>query len=640
MTILFLDFETYYDSEYSLSKLAPPNYILDPRYETIGCAVRVEGEGASQWIDGPDLSKYLARFNPATTTTVSFNALFDSCILAWRYNFVPGRMVCTMRLAVALRGHLLPSHSLAKVGALLGVGDKGTILESARGKRRADLVGNPEYWRAYQAYACNDNDMNRAIFLKLIPELPAAERRVMDMVLRCGVVPKFVCDADLLTGHLADLKEMQAQLLIDAGAKTTMNAPDRAERLEEFARELRSNIKFEAVLRSKGVEIEYKSNTADTGQIPAFAKTDEFMNKLQNSDDPEVQALAAARLGLRSTIEQTRGERLLGIAKLNWPSYCRGNMPMPLKYGAAHTHRLGGDWLINPQNLPSGRGGKVSKLRKSLKAPPGHKVVVADKAQIEARINAYICGEETLLQLFRDKADPYAFMASRIFGYPINKINHPVERFVGKTAVLGLGYGCGADRFYNMVVAMARNLGMELPGHIWQPHMAQRAVNIYRKANPGIVATWKKLDSILRTTWATGIPALQQFGPVTIGKGFVEGPGGLCMNYANPRLDTDTLEFMFDYAGRTHKIYGAKLLENIVQFLARINTMHDALRISDRGFSFQLQSHDELVWVVPDAKVDLCLKTALHEMRRPPSWAPELPLDAEGSFGQSYGDAK
>jgi DNA polymerase I-like protein with 3'-5' exonuclease and polymerase domains len=68
--------------------------------------------------------------------------------------------------------------------------------------------------------------------------------------------------------------------------------------------------------------------------------------------------------------------------------------------------------------------------------------------------------------------------------------------------------------------------------------------------------------------------------------------------------------------------------------------MHDALRISDRGFPFQLQSHDELAFIVPDAKVDECMAVALEEMRRAPSWAPGLPLDAEASFGQSYGDAR
>jgi DNA polymerase len=364
------------------------------------------------------------------------------------------------------------------------------------------------------------------------------------------------------------------------------------------------------------------------------------MAMLQACDDPEIQALAAARLGCKSTIEETRGQRILDIAQLQWPGYCHGNMPMPLKYAAAHTHRLGGDWSVNVQNLPSGRGGKTSKLRKALRAPEGYKVVVADKSQIEARINAYICGEEPLLNMFREKLDPYSLIASRIFGYGVNKKDHPVERFIGKTAVLGLGYGCGHNRFYAMVVASARMLGMDISMLDWNLNMADRAVKVYRMANPGIVQRWKWLDGVLATTWCHGTPEMAQFGPVQITKGCVEGPNGLKMVYGSPHYDAEEQEYHFVYGGRLHKLYGAKFLENIVQFLARINTMHDALRISDRGFPFQLQSHDELAFIVPDAKVDECMAVALEEMRRAPSWAPGLPLDAEASFGQSYGDAR
>lgn len=646
MTILYLDFETYYDTEYSLTHLDPPSYILDHRFETIGCAVRREGEAKSTFIDGLDVPAYLAGIDPATTTTVAFNALFDNCILAYRYNFVPARMVCTMRMAVAMRGHELHRHSLAAVGERLGVGTKGDAIIMAKGKRRADLMGDPYLWRDYKDYACNDNDMSRAIFLKLIDDFPLPEHRTMDRVLRCAVVPRFVVDTQLLEDHLADLEKQRVQMLIDAGAETTLDDPDRDVKLEVFAKTLRSNVKFEQLLKEKGVEIQYKQSVTDPGrQIPAFAKTDSFMAELYDHDDVEVQTLAAARLGLRSTIERTRGERILNIARLNWPSYCHGNLPVPLKYAAAHTHRLGGDWKINMQNLPAGRGGKSNKLRRSLCAPPGHKVVVVDKAQIECRICAYICGEKGLLQAFRDKEDPYALMASRVFSFIPAK--NSIERFIGKTAVLGLGYGCGPDRFYAMVISSARTLGIDMAvlDDIWSLQLAQRTVTTYRNLNSNIQQRWKWLDGIIQTVWSAGIQPMarepeREFGPVKITKGCIEGPGGLCMYYGNPHFDADDQEFKFGYSGRLYKMYGAKMLENIVQFLSRINIMHDALRISDRGFPFALQAHDELVFIVPDDQVEECLEVALEEMRRPPSWAPDIPLDAEGSVGQSYGEAK
>jgi DNA polymerase len=300
--------ETYYDNDYSLTKLTVPEYVLDPRFEAMGCAVRFAGEDRSRFIDGPDLPAFFRSLDPASTTAVAFNAMFDLCLVAWRYDFVPARIVCTLRLAVALRGHLLQRHSLAEVGRGLGVGTKGTILESARGKRRADMVGDPEYWRAYQEYAINDNAINRAIFLKLMPEFPASERRIMDRVLRCAVVPRFVVDRNLLEGHLIDIRNEKARLLQEAGITD--------------AGELRSTAKFEKLLREHGVEIQYKPSTTDPNrQIPAFSKTDKFMADLQCHEDPAVQALAAARLNVRSTIEETRTERLLSIANLEWPEW-------------------------------------------------------------------------------------------------------------------------------------------------------------------------------------------------------------------------------------------------------------------------------------------------------------------------------
>lgn len=639
MSILFLDFESYYDDEYSLKKMAPPNYILDPRWETIGCAVRAEGDAESAFVDGRDFRTYLAQFDPANTTTVTFNALFDNCVLAWRYGFVPVRMLCAMRMAVALRGHVLPSASLASVGKCLGVGVKGTTILSAKGKHRADLMADPNLWREYQAYAINDNEMQRDIFYQLIGEFPHSERRIMDRVLRCAVVPKFTVNQQLLTGHLADLHEQKAQMLIDAGAPATMAEPERDAKLAVFAKTLRSNVKFKAVLEAKGIDIEYKDSVTNPEiKVPAFAKTDDFMAMLQEHDDPDIQALAAARLGLRSTIEQTRGARLLSCAELAWPSYCNGNMPMPLRYSAAHTHRLGGDWKYNVQNLPSSR--KVgSKLRKALGVKQGEKVVVADKSQIECRINGWLCGQKDLLETFRNKGDPYSDLARAIFNLTtVDKKS--LERFIGKSGVLGLGFGCGADKFYNMVIRSARTLGMDMGPlmAVWTPQLAQRAVRLYRELNGAIRATWYLLDSIISTAWV-GNTAPVMFGPCLIGKGTVEGPTGLVMRYGEPRRDSDG-EYWFTYGREKHKLYGAKFLENIVQFLARIDTMCDALRISDRGYPFCLQSHDELVFIVPEAEAQTCLDIAIEEMRRAPSWAKDIPLDAEGNFGDCYGDAK
>jgi DNA polymerase len=670
MPILFADFETYYDSDYSLRKLTPPEYILDPRYETIGCAFAVD-DGPSVWVDGPDIPEYLRQFDPAQTTLVTFNALFDACIFAWEYGFLPARMLCTMRMAVALRGHILPSASLKTVAKVLGLGVKGDTINNVMGMRRTEIMSDPLLWAAFQDYATNDNDLNRAIFDALSPEFPAPERRVMDRVLRCAVEPRFHIDKDMLRAHLDELERLKKTTLIEAGAQTTLDDPDCDEKLDEFARSLRSNPQFSAALEAMGVVIELKpSNTDPDRMIPAFAKTDEFMEKLQEHEDPKVQSLAACRLSLRSTIEQTRGARILSIASLPWECYrdgtprlfSGGTMPIPLRYSGAHTHRLSGEWKINMQNLPAGRGTNKSKLRKALVAPPGYKVLVADLAQIECRIAAWITGQMDLMQLFADKKDPYSVMASAVFGFIVDKNVHKLERFIGKSAVLGLGFGCGADKFYNMVLRSARLMGMDMGplNAIWTPALAQTTVDVYRETNKNIKRSWYKLDDILKTSWVGACGPVAWGGEfkdvVTIGPGEVLLPNKLKLLYDVQPAGDDT-EMWYAYGKKLHRMYGPKFLENIVQALARIVVMNAAMRLWDRGYKFAMQAHDELAFIVRAGReyehvnekgeveirfeeAEAAMAIVLEEMRRRPSWAPSLPLDAEADYGDSYGDAK
>lgn len=660
MPVLFLDFETFYSDDYTLKKLTPPEYILDPRYETIGCSVAVDDEPA-RWVDGPNFAEYLSQFDPAKTTTVTFNALFDNCILAWVYGFVPARMYCSMRMAAALRGHVLSSVSLASVSKALGLGEKGTEIHNVKGMRRNEIMNDPVLWRSFQDYANNDNELNRKIFATLTPEFPIAERKIMDRVLRCAVEPTFRIDVDMLKQHLDDLEREKNENLIEAmgpaGEGLKADDPHIEEVLREFASALRSNDKFTKVLQDRGVDIVLKpSNTDPERMIPAFAKTDEFMADLQEHEDPVVQALAVARLGLRSTIEKSRGEKILAIASLPWERYRDGNprlysggtMPIPLRYSGAHTHRLSGEWKINMQNLPAGRGKRVSKLRKALIAPPGHQVLVADLSQIECRIAAWLCGEADLLDQFATKKDPYSILGSKIFGYFVDKKVHILERFIGKSGVLGLGFGCGADKFYNMVLRAARGMGMDMGPllKVWDPALAQKSVDTYREANRSIKAAWYKLGDILDTAWC-GASGPVMWGPLTdvspngcveIGHGYVRLPNGMKLVYdVLPKGDDG---HRYRYGKKTYRMYGPKFLENIVQALARIVVMNAALRLWDRGLKFRLQAHDELAFIVRTEEAEQCKAIVLEEMKRAPSWAPNLPLDAEANYGNSYGDAK
>jgi DNA polymerase family A len=677
---IIFDVETYFDKEYSLRKMPTPNYILDPRFELQMVAVKVidlTDKAAlvkqvlsdrfnpapleeHQIIDGPDFEKWLTQFDPALTTTISFNSLFDNSILAWRYGFVPHTMIDAMGVARALLGHELTSFSLKAIADYMHLGAKGTALQNMMGKRREQII-QEGLWPSFCQYALQDNHLCEQIFLRLYPQFPWSERRLMDMVLRCTVEPRFRVDVPMLEQHLIDVRAAKAQLLVDANnvdPKIIMSTP-----------------KFKAALEARGVEVEMKVSPTTGKETPCFAKTDEFMELLQDHADPVVAAMAAARIGLKSTLEETRTDKLLSIATQDWSRWHAGQvlgsigtdtavsgnacfMPMPLRYGGAHTHRLSGEWGMNMQNMPTVRGSKgKSKLRQSLIVGPDETVVTCDLSQIEARLSAWICGCGTLIDEFANKKDPYSQLATDIFGYPVNrKLKHPngelifpIEGFIGKTGILGLGYGAGKDKFDTMVIQTARKDGLDI-SKIYSRPLGDKAVDTYRRRYHEIPRGWWTLEQIIRTAWLSG-SASQKFGPVTISYGSVLLPSGLSLRYAEPgqRMGEDgRTEYVYRYGKFWHKLYGAKFLENIVQALARIVVMNAALRIRDRGlhtanprdYFFSLQAHDELVFIVKTKYLDDAKRVILEEMIRRPSWAPTAPIDAELGQGASYGAAK
>lgn len=667
--LIFLDAETYYDRDYSLRKMPTPNYILDPRFELQMLAVKVDDK-PHEIIDGPDVPAFLAAHDPAVTTTVTFNSLFDNSLLAWRYGWVPHTMLDAMGMARAMLGHQLTNFSLRHVAEHLGLGAKGTALNQMMGKRRDQIIAEG-LWPAFCQYALQDNYLCEQIFLRLFPDFPWAERRIMDLVIRCCVEPRFRVDTTMLEQHLIDVRAEKAQLLCDAGnidVKTIMSTP-----------------KFKAALEARGIEVAMKVSPTTGKETPAFAKTDEFMEQLQEHSDPVVAAMACARLGHKSTLEETRTEKLLSIATLPWvtpdvqatarraialefdPALTEGHfppptiplMPVPLRYGGAHTHRLSGEWKMNMQNMPSSRN-KKSKLRASLIAGPDETIVTCDLSQIEARIVAWICGCTRLVDEFANNKDPYSLLGADIFGIPgmnrkakdaAGKLLYEIEGFIGKTGILGLGYGCGKDNFDTMVTRTARSMKLDI-SQKYTRLIGDKAVDTYRTRYSEIPRAWLILNQIIQNAWLSGGSQVK-FGPVIISYGNVLLPSGLSLRYADPRMvvnDEGRHEFRYRYGKFWHRLYGAKLLENIVQALARIVVMNAALRIRDRGrstypmfanaFRFALQAHDELVFIVPKIIVDDAKNLIHGEMIRRPSWGLDIPIDAEVGQGASYGEAK
>jgi DNA polymerase len=611
---LFLDFETYFDSEYSLTKLMPAEYILDPRFEALGCAFKWEGH-ESFWIDGADLPAFFSRIDWSTREVISHNAAFDMLILALRYGIKPGRYGDTLSMANNWLRHETGSCSLANCAKRYGLPPKMDTVHRLKGLNFLAIQQIPGLYDELKEYAIDDVEKCAKIYeLMLADGFPKSELRVVDWVIKMVAQPQFQIDPIVLAEHLAEVKAKKEQLLAEAGLDNPKN--------------LMSDHKLAAMLILKGVECPRKLSKKGVEQW-AFAKTDREFLALLEHPDPDVQALVAARIGHRSTLEETRTERFIKLANIV------DGFPVPLRYSGAHTHRFSGDWNINMQNLPRG-----SKLRNALKAPKGCVVVAVDASQIEARINATVSGEYWLMEAFARGDDIYAGFAGTLYNTNVTKQTHKHEREVGKVAVLSLGYGSSWATFHNM----CRNKGLQIP-----EHLAIKAVELYRTRCPDIVRHWKHADRTVIPMLSSGTPA--QWGALTVGFEKLTLPNGNSLHYHGLKheFSHEDQRWQWTYTrlnGRgtaQMKLYGAKLVENECQSLAFLHIAEVAIRVMKltEGLLWPVhQVHDELVYVVPEYLAEQVRILVAREMAKSPVWLPSAPLAAEGHIGESYGDAK
>jgi len=377
---------------------------------------------------------------------------------------------------------------------------------------------------------------------------------------------------------------------------------------------LMSNPKLAELLIKMGVEPPMKESPANGKLTYAFAKNDEEFKALMEHPDERVQAIIAARLGTKSTLEETRTQRFINIS-------LRGKMPVPLRYYAAHTGRWGGDDKLNLQNLP-----RKSLLKDSITAPKGYVLIDADSSQIEARTVAWLSGQNDLVNAFERKEDVYKIMASAIYGKAEEEIDSG-ERFVGKTTILGAGYGMGATKFGIQL----RTFGVEIPDA-----EATRIIEVYRSRYPHIPRLWQEANrslEALRDGKTCQVGHQAQALSVTE-SGFLL-PSGLYLNYKDLQKDDDG----YTYASRRGriKIYGGKIVENVCQAVARCIIGEQMLRIAKR-YRVALTVHDAVMAVVPVADKDHAMLYIDECMKWRPTWAQTLPLTCELGVGQHYGE--
>ena len=606
MNILTIDFETYYDRVFSLSKITTEEYVRDPQFETIGVAIK-ENDNEPVWFSGShdEVAGFLRGYDWANSFALAHNAMFDAAILSWRFDIKPMAWLDTLSMARATDGAEV-GNSLAKLVERYDLGRKGTEVLDALGKRREDFSSSD--LAQYGEYCKNDVELTYKLFLLFLRRFKQSELKIIDLTIKMFSEPVLELDQKLLEAHLLEVRYRKEKLLEDCGI--------------ESRDELMSNLKFAELLKNLGVIPPMKISLTTGKETLALAKSDEGFKALAEHENPMVQALVAARLGNKSTLEETRTERFINIQK-------RGKLPIPLSYYAAHTGRWGGSDKINLQNLPS-RGANGGKLKKAIVAPAGHVIIDSDSSQIEARMLAWWAGQTDLVTAFERKEDVYKIMASSIYSKSVEEITEE-ERFVGKTTILGAGYGMGAEKFQTQLKTFGTTLSLE---------ECSLAIGAYRSTYEMIPQLWTAgrhvIDALVKgqtATFGNGVVQVMGYDGILL-------PNGLYQRYPNLRMirnDEGKNQYVYDNRRGVTKLYGGKLVENVCQALARCIIVEQMLRIAKK-YRPVLTVHDAIACVAPEQEADEAMAYVMECMSWTPDWAEGLPVACKAGYGKSYGD--
>ncbi len=664
MQLCFIDFETYWSQDHSLSKMSPIEYVLHPDTELISMAIKVDNYPTDVLFGEESIRRACSKLDWRTKFVIGHNMSgFDSMILAWRLGVRPALWGCTLAMARPIHAKTT-GLSLAKLVEHYGIGRKqDAVLHSTRGKRLTDFTSDE--LRAMEVYNRADTDQCAELFHRLRPHYNPSELWHIDCNIRMLVEPEFELDTGLLQAALSVERSNKHKALIDLAAmlrprleRAAVDMSDGPEFEDEFwdlpederaewvREQMASAPKFCALLEARGVEVPTKPSPTNIGvgvpkMIPALAKTDEAFLALQEHEDPIVAAAARTRLAVKSTLLETRIEAFLAAGEK-----CNGRLPVPLRYcGADTTGRDSGE-QYNPQNLPriNPDKPKVSDaLRNSLRAPKGYLVGVADQSGIELRVNHFLWKVPSTMEAYAASptADLYRDLAAWYYQCDPDEVQKP-QRQMGKVMHLGLGFGAGAKTF----VRIARIMG----GIKLTDAESENAVGGWRTRHDPIVGGWDRCGSALADI-ARGVEAdVDPWGLVTTCAEGLRLPSGRLIRYPGLRFVDDGQTWpdgrpkkSWVYGEGRNKAYlsGPKVDENVVQALARDSVFECAMRFFKKTrFRPIMRLHDELIYMFPQASAQDLLDELQHTMRTPPSWWPELIVWSEGDVGETYGACK
>ena len=618
MQLVTLDFETYYDVGFSLSNLTTEEYIRDERFQAIGVGIKIN-DGETHWYTGNQIKDELNKINWKDSALLCHNTQFDGGILSFNYGIIPSLYLDTLSMARAIHG-VDAGGSLAYLVEKYSLGAKGTEVIQAKGKRLEDFTATD--LAQYGEYCKNDTELTYKLFQILAQDFPENEVKLIDLTLRMYTEPVLEVDDGLLQARLEEVQLEKSQLLQGLMKRLECDT-------EECVRaKLASNKQFAELLIELGITPPTKISQTTGKETYALAKGDTGFLELTEHEDPFIQELCRVRLGTKSTIEESRIERFIDIGSRN-----RGKLPIPLKYYGAHTGRWAGSDKVNFQNLPA-RDKKKKALKNAVIAPEDHQVINCDSSQIEARVLVWLAGQEDIVEWYREGRDVYSEFASKVYGRTITK-DDKTERAVGKTCILGLGYGTGWSKLQQTLkIATGLNLDED---------ECQRLVKVYREVNDKVIQLWKTCDDALRdmSAWPANKEPyyLDTKKALLVTPKGIQLPNGLYIYYPGLTWDISESKSKFVYKSRRGmiSIWGGSVVENVVQALARIIVGEQMIEINKK-YRPVLTVHDAVVCVVPDVDIENALSLVVSTMSTPPSWATGLPVACEAHHGDSYGD--
>lgn len=660
--VVVLDFETYFDTEYSLKRMSTIEHIMDDRFEVLGISVHEQKQPYTEcypvfWEnERADMilahlqREYGANFEGCTM--VAHNAYFETAILALRYDIRPEFVVDTMGLhrhIIARASHKL--EDIVKVEKLPAKGDTNRFKNWTFRTRKAKPTGRKkkgvlpkmqpkitdERLGELAEYANHDVELEWELCQRFLPRLsaPASELPVMQHTLKMWTRPRLAVDNEFGESLANQMEGKVTEILSGYG----------------FTKEQISGTKsFEQLLVAAYAEVgetpPYKQGKVTkanpTGKILAIAKTDDERELILHHKHPPIRHLMEARIAIKSwPSHASRVRKIMAQCEAAGGLLC-----VPLKYHGAHTGRWSGGEKINLHNLPSRHEEElINSVRGVLIAPEGHKLIIADACQIEARNLAWEAGQMDLVERFAAGEEIYATFASSVLGKPVRKprksdppavaAKHAWGRnAVGKTGVLGCGYGMGPSKVVDYTKGAV------------DFEMAEKIVQTYRRENDKIVNYWQDLEDAFAVSVKYGRE--EQVGhcrifpepdhpDITV----IELPNGRWLRYHKPRVKgigySRSISVWNPKFKSYEHVYGGLLTENVIQATSRDLLAEWMLFMEAQGYPVVLTVHDEIICVVPESQAEEALAVAISFWETPPAWAEGCPLEAEGQVAERYG---